>query len=134
MKERPKLVGELGRRALLLNRYRGFAKWLFVLGLTGCGQVVKVKVPQPGSNPSDPNVNGTYVCTPAGEASFECKSGVAYFAYDREIDVGKQCKFGVANVYVATNWHGGVTKIQYACALARVTPFPTTPSPPPEGR
>jgi hypothetical protein len=117
----------------LLNRYRGFAKWLFVLCLTGCGQVVKVKVPQPGPNPSDPNVNGTYVCTPSDEASFDCKSGVAYSAYDRAVDVGKQCKYGVANVYVATNWHGGVTEIQYACALAAVTGFPTSPSPPPGG-
>ncbi len=117
----------------MLNRYRGFAKCLFVLWLTGCGQVVKIKVPQPGSNPSDPNVNGTYVCTPSDKTSFECKSGVAYSAYDREIDVGKQCKYGVANVYVATNGHGGVTEIQYACALAPVTGFPTTPSPPAEG-
>jgi hypothetical protein len=117
----------------LLNRYRGFAKWLLVLCLTGCGHVVKIKVPQPGSIPSDPNVNGTYVCTPAGDASFDCKSAVAYSAYDREVDVGKQCKYGVANVYVATNWHGGVTEIQYACALASVTPFPNTPSAPPKG-
>jgi hypothetical protein len=117
----------------LLNRYRGLAEWLLVLCLTGCGQVVKIKVPQPGSSPSDPNVNGTYVCTPADNASFDCKSAVAYSAYDREVDVGKQCKYGVANVYVATNWHGGVTEIQYACALAAVTGFPTTPSAPPGG-
>ena len=108
----------------MLNRYTGFAKWPLLLCLTACGQVVKIKVPQPGSNPSDPNVNGTYVCTPS-DKTFDCKSGVAYFAYDREVDVGKQCQYGVANVYAATNWHGSVTEIQYACALAPVTPFPT---------
>lgn len=116
----------------MLN-HRRFARCLFVLYLTGCGQVVKIEVPQPASNPSDPNVNGVYVCTPAGKAGFDCESRVAYFSYDREVDVGKQCKYGVANVYVATNWHGGVTEIQYACALAPVTGFPTTPSLPPKG-
>ena len=112
------------------NRHARFAKWLIVLSVTGCGQVVKIKVPQPGSAPSDPNVNGTYVCTPDDKTSFDCKSGVAYSAYKREVDVGKQCQYGVANVYVATNFHGGVTEIQFACALAPVTGFPTTPPPP----
>ena len=34
----------------MLNRYTGFAKWPLLLCLTACGQVVKIKVPQPGSD------------------------------------------------------------------------------------
>lgn len=113
-----------------MNSYKRFALGLLVLSLTGCGQVVKIKVPQSGSNPSDPNVNATYLCSPS-DKSFECKSGVAFSASDRELDVGQHCTYGVANVYVATNWHGGVTDIQYTCALAPVTGYPTKPTPAP---
>jgi hypothetical protein len=68
----------------LLNSYIGFAKRLFVLCLVGCGQVVKLEMPQPGSKPSDPNVSGSYVCIPSDKWSLDCKSGVAYSASDRQ--------------------------------------------------
>lgn len=92
-----------------------------LLWLTGCGQVVAVKLPT-----RDANVNANYTCTPSSSApTFDCRSQRTFHQYDRELGVDKKtCPFGVANVYVETNWHGGVSRIQYTCALAGVGGFP----------
>jgi hypothetical protein len=94
----------------------------WVLCLSGCGgQLVAIKLPK-----QDANANAYYVCTPsATSATFDCKSERAFHQYDRELVVSeRQCAFGVANVYVETNWRGNVTRIQYVCGTAPVGDFP----------
>lgn len=99
---------------------RVFTAWLGLLCLAGCGQVVAVKIPR-----QDPNPNAFYLCEPAGEGAFACKSERAFHQYDRELLAGeKECDYGVANVYVETSWHGSVTRIQYQCSTAPVGDFP----------
>lgn len=105
---------------------RGVTKGLLPIVLAGCGQVVAVKLPG-----RDPNPNAYYVCEPsAGGASFDCKNHREFHQYDRALDVGKECSFGVANVYVETNWHGSVSRIQYVCSTPAVGGFPAVPPPP----
>jgi hypothetical protein len=104
------------------KRSRSFSTLLLPICLSGCsGQVVAVKLPK-----QDPNPNAYYVCTPsAGGASFDCKSERAFHQYDRELLAGKECEYGVANVYVETDWRGNVTRIQYVCGTAPVGGFPS---------
>lgn len=93
------------------------------LSLAGCsGQLVAIKLPKQDANP-----NAYYVCTPStGGTSFDCRSERAFHQYDRELVVTEQsCDFGVANVYVETNWRGTVTRIQYVCGSAGVGGFPS---------
>ena len=93
------------------------------LCLSGCsGQLVAIKLPKQDANPNDYSV-----CTPsAGGASFDCRSERAFHQYDRELVIDEQrCDFGVANVYVETNWRGKVTRIQYVCGTAPVGGFPS---------
>ena len=100
-----------------------FARLAWFVLLTGCGgQLVAIKLPK-----QDPNPNAYYVCTPsAAGASFDCRSERAFHQYDRELAISEQqCDFGVANVYVETNWHGKVTRIQYVCGTAPVGGFPS---------
>jgi hypothetical protein len=88
----------------------------------GCsGQLVAIKLPK-----SDPNPNAYYVCVPsAASATFQCKSERVFHQYDRELVVSeRECPFGVANVYVETDWRGKVTRIQYVCGTAPVGGFP----------
>jgi hypothetical protein len=99
---------------------RVFSGLLVLLTLAGCGQVVAVKIPR-----QDPNPNAFYLCEPAGDGAFSCKSERAFHQYDRELVAGdKECDYGVANVYVETSWHGSVTRIQYQCSTAPVGDFP----------
>lgn len=78
----------------------------------------------------DPNPNTYYVCEPSsGGAGFDCQSHRAFHQYDRELDAGRECSFGVANVYVETSWHGSVTRIQYVCSAAPIGGFPAVPPP-----
>jgi hypothetical protein len=106
---------------MIANNSRGTLTLGCFLWLSGCGgQVVAVKLPM-----QDPNPNGYYVCVPgAGGASFDCKSERAFHQYDRELLAGEHCEYGVANLYVETNWHGTVTRIQYVCGTAPVGGFP----------
>lgn len=98
---------------------RHFASMLWLLCLSGCGQVVAVKIPR-----QDPNPNAFYLCEPAGDG-FACKSERAFHQYDRELLAGeKECEYGVANVYLETSWHGSVTRVQYQCSVAPVGDFP----------
>jgi len=88
----------------------------------GCsGQLVAIKLPKQDANP-----NAYYVCVPSAVgATFDCKSERTFHQYDRELVVSEQrCAFGVANVYVETNWRGKVTRIQYVCGTAPVGEFP----------
>jgi hypothetical protein len=109
----------------LTTSLRGLAQCVLLWLLTGCGQVVAIKLPG-----QDPNPNGYYVCEPAGGVSFDCKSHREFHQYDRELDAGKECSFGVANVYVETNWHGNVSRIQYVCSTPPVAGFPAVPAAP----
>ena len=98
-----------------------FVALVSLLWLAGCGgQLVAIKLPR-----QDPNPNAYYVCVPTeGAPSFSCHSERAFHQYDRELLAGEQCDYGVANVYVETNWRGNVTRIQYVCGTAPVGDFP----------
>lgn len=103
------------------RRARG-VRLAWLLCLSGCsGQLVAIKLPKQDANPQ-----AYYVCAPsAGGASFDCRSERAFHQYDRELVVTEQqCAFGVADMYVETNWHGKVTRIQYVCATPPVGGFP----------
>ena len=112
-----------------------FATLSVVFWLSACGgQVVAIKLPKQDANP-----NGYYVCTPsAGGATFDCRSERAFHNYDRELLAGTECEYGIANVYVETDWRGNVTRIQYVCTTPPVGGFPseavdaspTAPAPP----
>lgn len=92
--------------------------------LPGCGQVVAIRLPH-----ADPNANASYACEPSSAgASFDCKSHREFHQYDRVLDAGNECSFGIAHVYVQTNWHGNVTLIQYVCNTPPVGGFPAVPS------
>jgi hypothetical protein len=108
----------------MLGKQRArFARLAWCLCLSGCGgQLVAIKLPKQDANP-----NAYYVCTPsAGGASFDCRSERAFHQYDRELAISEQqCDFGVANVYVETNFRGKVTRIQYVCGTAPVGGFPS---------
>src|SRR4051812_15870590 len=97
-----------------------WAAWLSCL--PGCsGQLVAIKLPKQDANP-----NAYYVCAPkAAGATFDCKSERAFHQYDRRLVVSeRECPFGVADVYVETDWRGKVTRIQYVCGSAPVGEFP----------
>jgi hypothetical protein len=104
------------------NLRTAWVRIAWVLCLTGCsGQLVAIKLPKQDANP-----NAYYVCTPKdGGTTFDCKSERVFHQYDRELVVSEQqCDYGVANVYVETNWRGNVTRIQYVCSTAPVGEFP----------
>ena len=105
------------------KRASAWLRMAWLLCVTGCsGQLVQIKLPKQDANP-----NAYYVCAPsAGGATFDCKSERAFHQYDRELSISEQqCDFGVANLYVETDWKGKVTRIQYVCGTAPVGGFPS---------
>ena len=111
---------------MVFSRLSSSARVVCLLCLTSCGgQVVAIKLPK-----YDPNPNAFYVCEPSsGGASFDCRSERAFHQYDRELVVGtERCDYGVASIYVETNSHGKVTRVQYQCAVAEVEDFPNSAS------
>jgi hypothetical protein len=95
-------------------------------GCGGGGEVVAVKLVQPNGTPNDPNPNGYFLC-PRAEAdppTFACQGGQQFHQYDRVVEAGAPCEYGIASIYVETSGSGHVKHLQYACALAPVTPFP----------
>lgn len=94
--------------------------WIALVSSCG-GQLVAIKLPK-----QDPNPNAYYVCKPTeGAPTFECRSERAFHQYDRQLAVPEeQCPYGVANVYVETDWRGKVTRVQYVCGTAPVGDFP----------
>lgn len=103
---------------------RGYlARGMLLLAcLPACsGQVVAVKIEGQDANP-----HGYYVCEPSADGtSFDCKSGRAFHQYHRSLRIGSECSYGIADVYVETDAHGDVTRIQYVCAAAGTGGFPT---------
>jgi len=115
-------------------RVLSFGTLLF--GVIGCGggEVVAVKFVGKDANPS-----AYYTCKPDAGTTFVCGSGQSFHQYDRELDVGPACPYGIASVYVETSATGKVTRLQYDCAVAPIGGFPDTPpapapaAPPPGG-
>jgi hypothetical protein len=102
-----------------VRTFKTIARLLCLLSLTGCGQVIAIKLPK-----QDPNPNGFYVCEPAG-TGFACQSARVFHQYDRQLLAGeKECDYGIAALYVETSWHGSVTRIQYQCSTPPVGDFP----------
>jgi hypothetical protein len=107
-------------------RVLSFGTLLF--GVVGCGggEVVAVRFVGKDANPS-----AYYTCKPDAATSFACGSGQAFHQYDRELDMGQACPYGIASVYVETSATGKVTRLQYDCAVAPIGGFPDTPAPAP---
>jgi len=113
---------------------------LLCLSICGCGhnQVVAMRLVAPDGKLPDANPSAYFVCTKAEAPSYACKSGQAFHQADRWVDIGAECPYGIANVYVES---GGseATRIQYVCAVAPVSndlppdspPPPATPGPTP---
>jgi hypothetical protein len=98
----------------------------------GGGEVVAVKFVRTDAASNDANPNGYYLC-PRAEGdppTFSCQSGQQFHQYDRVVEAGSQCQYGIASIYVETSGGGQVTRLQYACALAPVSEFPAEPGAP----
>ena len=92
---------------------------MVLLGCVACGQVVAIKMPS-----KDPSTQGFYTCEPEG-TGFSCDSAQSLHQYDLRLEPSAQkCENGIYQVHVETNWHGGVSRIQYQCAVAEVGGFP----------
>ena len=86
----------------------------------------------------DPNPSSKYLCHPAksqdgnaaeGEPKFDCKSGSAFYSYDDAADLSQvaassHCKNGFVQLWIETDGHGDITRIQYQCAADPVTEWP----------
>ncbi len=104
--------------------------WLALcLGGCGGGEVVAVKFVHPDGEASNPNPSAHYTCQPAEGATFACRSGQSFHQYDRVLEAGALCQYGVASVYVEASGSGKVTRIQYVCATPRTGGFPPDPAP-----
>ena len=92
---------------------------IVLLGGVACGQVVAIKMPS-----KDPSTQGFYTCVPR-DTGFTCDSAQSLHQYDLRLESSEQkCENGVYQLHVETNWHGGVSRIQYQCAVAAVGGFP----------
>lgn len=97
--------------------------WAGVVGVlvanVACGHVLAIKLPK-----TDPHTQGFYTCEPQG-TGFECESGQSLHAYDSRLEPSaEKCENGFHEIHVETNWHGGVSRIQYQCAVPAVGGFP----------
>lgn len=85
-----------------------------LLGGVACANVVAIKMPN-----QDPHPQAFYTCEPDGTA-FKCDSAQSLHQYDLRLEPNQQkCENGIYQVHVKTNWHGGISEVQYQCALAR---------------
>jgi len=90
-----------------------------LFGSVACGHVVAVRMPN-----KDPNPQAYYTCEPDG-TGFKCDSGQSLHQFDQRLEPSAQnCENGVYEVHIETNWHGGVSRAQYQCAVAPVGGFP----------
>jgi hypothetical protein len=84
-----------------------------LLGGVACANVVAIKMPS-----KDPSTQGYYTCVPNGH-EFKCDSGQSLHQYDLRLEPSEQkCENGIYEVHVKTNWHGGISQVQYQCAVA----------------
>jgi hypothetical protein len=108
----------------------GVQRWLRRLALcmllpfaAGCGgQVLSVALPQ-----RDPNTQAHFVCKPSekdGRPGFDCASGQNLFSPNVELSIGDQCPYGVARLWVETDWQGDIEQVQFVCATAPVDDLP----------
>jgi len=90
-----------------------------LIGSAACSHVVAIKMPS-----KDPNPQAFYTCEPKNEG-FVCDSAQSLHQYDQRLEPSEQkCENGIYQVHVETNWHGGISRIQYQCAVAEVGGFP----------
>ena len=94
-----------------------------LFGSVACGHVVAIKMPN-----KDPSPQAFYTCEPK-DRDFACDSAQSLHQYDARLEPSEQkCENGIYQVHVETNWHGGVSRIQYQCAVAPVGGFPAVVS------
>lgn len=113
-----------------------WSSWAVAVGAlfvnVACGHVVAIKLPN-----TDPHKQGYYTCDPDG-VGYKCDSAQTLNAYDSRLEPSEQkCENGIHQIHVETNWHGGVSRIQYQCAVPPVGGFPAvapaTPTAPAAG-
>lgn len=96
-----------------MMRFMGPAVAGALLGCVACANVLAIKMPS-----KDPNPQAYYTCEPEG-AALECHSAQTLHQYDVRLEPSEQkCEYGIYEVHVKTNWHGGISKVQYQCAVA----------------
>jgi hypothetical protein len=115
---------------------------LLALGLWGCGggEVVRIKIVRQDRTALDANASAHFTCAPNQGTTYSCRSGQTLNQFDRDLEAGAECSYGIASFHVETSASGKVTRIQYVCATAPVdtglppdadTPPPAPPSPTP---
>jgi hypothetical protein len=103
-----------------------WSSWAVALGVLlvnlACGNVVAIRIPK-----TDPHPQAFYTCEPAG-TDYKCESAQSLHQYDSRLEPSaEKCENGIHQVHVQTNWHGGVSRIQYQCALPGPGGFPAVP-------
>lgn len=84
-----------------------------LLGAVACANVVAIKMPS-----KDPNPQAFYTCEPNG-TGFQCNSAQTLHQFNLQLEPSEQkCEYGIYEVHVKTNWHGGISEVQYQCAVA----------------
>ena len=90
-----------------------------LLSTVACGEVLAIQLPG-----KDPSTQGYYTCVPQ-DKGFKCDSGQTLHQFDVRLEPSEQkCENGIYQVHVQTNWHGGVSRVQYQCAVAPIGGFP----------
>ena len=101
--------------------------WAVVAGVlfggVACANVVAIRMPN-----KDPSPQAYYTCKPR-DHDFTCESAQSLHQFDLRLEPSEQkCENGIYEVHVETNWHGGVSRVQYQCAVAGVSGFPAVVS------
>ena len=90
-----------------------------LLGCVACANVLAIKMPG-----KDPNPQAFYTCQPNGTA-LKCESAQTLHQFDLRLEPSEQkCEYGIYQLHVKTNWHGGISEVQYQCAVPPVGGFP----------
>jgi hypothetical protein len=101
---------------------RHFAATLALLA-AGCGgQILSVTMPG-----KDPNTQAHFTCVPSekdGRPGFTCNSGQVVYSPTVELSAGEQCPYGIARLWVETDWQGDIERVQFVCATAPVDDLP----------
>lgn len=102
-----------------MTRSLGLIAFCVLFCGAACANVVAIRMPS-----KDPHPQAFYTCEPKG-TGFTCDSGQSLHQFDLRLEPSaEKCENGVYEVHVETNWHGGVSRVQYQCAVAPVGGFP----------
>ena len=106
-----------------MTRCLGLIAVTLLLGSVACANVVAIRMPSKDAHPQ-----AFYTCEPEG-TGFTCDSAQSMHQFDLRLEPSAQkCENGIYEVHVETNWHGGVSRVQYQCAVPPVGGFPAVVS------